>query len=130
MTTPQRPFPTNLGQERLLLAGVHEGIEWALYAAPLWNAANGYIRLPDGHPWLAVPTLEGYNVIDAPGGITYGPDSESWIGFDTLHGGDYWPDSPIELRPYHRQWTRAAVREATIRLAGQAAEALKAGDRA
>ncbi|GAA1361213.1 hypothetical protein [Brevibacterium luteolum] len=129
MTTPQRSFPTNLGQERLLLAGVHEGIEWALYAAPLWNAANGYVRLPDSHPWLAEPLLSGYNVIDISGGITYGPDSEGWIGFDTLHACDYWPDSPFEPRPYDRQWTRAAVREETIRLASQAAVALRAGDR-
>lgn len=30
-------------------------------------------------------------VYEAPGGLTYGPDGEGWIGFDTGHGFDCWP---------------------------------------
>jgi len=29
--------------------------------------------------------------VETHGELTYGPDEEGWIGFDTLHLGDVWP---------------------------------------
>lgn len=44
----------------------------------------GYIKLPDGHPWLEL----GYEVdCDIHGGITYNQDGE--VGFDCGHHGDH-----------------------------------------
>ena len=48
---------------------------------------NGYIALPDGHPWLDCPdSLEVHPDIDVHGGITY--HEGNTIGFDTGHLGD------------------------------------------
>lgn len=58
--------------------------------------ANGYIGLPEGHPWHGL----SYDDIDVSihGGLTYASDELPkggddisgywWIGFDTVHGGD------------------------------------------
>jgi hypothetical protein len=72
--------------------GVEAGIRWAICQAPLRGAVNGYAQMPDGHQWLT-KSLQGedYDLLTAPGGITYGPDSAGWVGFDTLHSGDLWP---------------------------------------
>lgn len=64
----------------------YKGIPCITAAAPIYNAANGYIRLPDGHPWLEVEYIEN----SVPWGeITY--MRGNWIGFDSLHSGQYWP---------------------------------------
>lgn len=62
---------------------------WVAADAPLYGAVNGYVRLPDGHPWLAVEY--GYQIPnDVPWGeITY--SKGNWIGFDSMHSGQYWP---------------------------------------
>lgn len=75
--------------------GVLEGIPWAVCRAPR-PGVNGYIRLPEGHPWAVSTWVEMWSLdIECPGGITYMPDKDNWIGFDTLHYGDYW--SPAEI---------------------------------
>lgn len=84
--------------------GVEDGIEWATVRAPLWGAVNGYVRVPEGHPWHGLD----YDDIDVEvhGGLTYS-DGE-WIGFDTLHGWDIWPGTPI--RPQGGiEWSDAKV---------------------
>lgn len=69
--------------------GEIEGVPWVSAKAPLYGAVNGYVRLPDGHPWLEVKeTWEIQNSIPW-GEITYGKGS--WIGFDSIHAGQYWP---------------------------------------
>lgn len=50
---------------------------------------NGYIRLPDDHPWLAGETWEHTFYIPAGNKITY--REGNWVGFDTHHLGQYWP---------------------------------------
>jgi len=56
--------------------------------------ANGYVGIPEGHPWFNV----NYDYIDCDvhGGLTYAgdhapkhePDGLYWIGFDTCHDTD------------------------------------------
>jgi hypothetical protein len=43
-------------------------------------------------------TPVGYYVLtdlDVHGGLTYGPDADGWVGFDTSHAGDDWPNEEI-----------------------------------
>lgn len=74
----------------LLTAGEYQGIFWATSGAPLYGAANGYVRLPDGHPWLDPEADVDTHV--PFGEITY--REGNWIGFDTLHAWQYWPGMP------------------------------------
>lgn len=77
-----------------LEGGVEAGIRWAICQAPLWGAINGYAQMPEGHQWSTKSLQsEDYDLLTAPGGITYGPDAEGWVGFDTLHSGDKWEGS-------------------------------------
>lgn len=70
----------------------HEGIECAILGHPRFGHLNGYVQVPRG---VELPLDEyGDPIVDAHGGITYGLDEEGWIGFDTAHAGDYWPDRP------------------------------------
>lgn len=90
----------------------HADLDCAAYPS-FFGSLNGYVRLPDEHPQLLDAISEelnaephqgaispdrydypgGYDFIEtvvAPGGWTYGPDEEGWIGFDTTHAGDIW----------------------------------------
>jgi len=68
----------------------HKGIPCALVVNPA-GGCNGYIQLPansprswiEGDPYLTIP-------VNPRGGLTYLPDDERWIGFDTMHTGDRW----------------------------------------
>lgn len=105
-------------------SGIEEGIEWATCAAPMYGAVNGYVKLPEGHPWSGLELQMGDGPdIDAPGGITYGPTDSGWIGFDTLHSGDYWPGAPryYEDLLHGTNWTPEMVTEETRKLARQVA---------
>lgn len=52
---------------------------------------NGYVRLLDGHPWANKELfVDDWDIpAEVHGSITY--RSGNWIGFDTAHGADYWP---------------------------------------
>lgn len=96
----------------------HAGLHCAIY----WGHCgfNGYVQLPPGHverefaeayaevkrqdheadpdplfPWY-IPS--GYDAISAEthGGLTYGPDEQGWVGFDTSHACDDWTEEEIE----------------------------------
>ena len=105
----------------------HQGIECYVTMGPV--SINGYIRLPDDHPWLDYPdSLECHPGIIVHGGITYQQDQV--IGFDTAHAGDAWhPQSEsARLTPeFHRGhghvWEEHEVIEETKRLAEQAVAA-------
>ena len=68
----------------------YKGIPCVLVVNP-GGGCNGYIQLPANSPksWfgrdpeLVIP-------VNPSGGLTYPPDDERWIGFDTLHSGDFW----------------------------------------
>lgn len=103
------------------------GYPCALQMGPY--SINGYIDLPDDHPWLQTdPTINP--AIDAHGGITY--HEGTTIGFDTNHYGDgHHPDSAgCQLAMKHdlyvpraRYWTWQEVGRELARLAEQAREA-------
>jgi len=99
-------------------SGIEAGIEWAIVRAPLYGAINGYAKLPEGHQWLG----KDYDDIDVDvhGGLTY--SNGTWIGFDTLHAGDYWPGVPYS-HPSDRTWTEDDVEKEVRSLAQQIAEA-------
>lgn len=81
-------------------SGEIEGIPWVAARAPLYGAVNGYVRLPSGHPWLEMEYIEN----SVPWGeITY--TSGNWIGFDSLHSGQYWPSD----EPFNRRWDHDTV---------------------
>lgn len=70
-------------------SATYKGIPCVTALAPINGASNGYIRLPSGHPWLEVDYIEN----SVPWGeITF--KRGNWIGFDTMHSGQYWPGSP------------------------------------
>lgn len=103
----------------------HHGYQCAVLMGPM--TINGYIALPDGHPWLDYPdSLEVHPDIDVHGGITY--HEGNTIGFDTGHLGDgQHPDAPHRYpsRFTGHVWDWDEVEEETRRLATQAKNAEK-----
>lgn len=99
--------------------GVEDGIAWATCEAPVYGAVNGYVQIPEGHPWSGLD----YDDIDVRvhGGLTYA--DHGWIGFDTLHYGDYWPGVPYGLDSSRIEWTPGMVAMEARALARQVAEA-------
>ena len=103
--------------------GSYMGIDWVIAKAPIVGL-NGYVRIPDGHPWQGL----GYQQITPAsermfGGLTYSSGNGRWFGFDTSHANDDWPSEyhwrgdwePL-VRPA-RMWSLGLVREAVVALA-------------
>lgn len=65
-----------------------EGIPCAI--RPGFASLNGYVRLPERLRDWWDDTEEASAVLDAHMSLTYGPDEDGWIGFDTAHYCDYW----------------------------------------
>lgn len=114
------PFPT---RKAPLETGRVDGINWATVEAPVYDAVNGYVQIPQGHPWFGLD----YDDIDVEvhGGLTYGKVDAAghWIGFDTLHCGDIWPGNPgyQPRAPFDINWTPAMVAAETKSLAKKVA---------
>ncbi len=94
----------------------------------MWGGINGYVKLPDGHPWIELQLqIDADDVVDVHGGVTFGPAYGNWIGFDTMHAGDIWADSPETMKfgttSWDKHWTQDLVIEETKRLARQVANA-------
>ena len=104
------------------------GLKCAVLLMPRMGHMNGYVQLPEGHPYRG----KDYDDIDATvhGGLTYA-DDEGWVGFDTAHSGDIWPGSEmarfldIPGDPYRREWTQRMVEVETENLAAQLAALAK-----
>ena len=62
----------------------HQGINCMTQLGPF--TINGYVELPENHPWLDKGDLQDFNDVDVHGGITY--HEGRVIGFDTNHLGD------------------------------------------
>ncbi len=109
--------------------GVEDGIEWMVVEAPFHGAYNGYARLPQGHSWQELD-LQGddYEVVDIHGGITFGPEEGGWIGFDTMHAWDVWPNGPAVFvatdSPMDIHWTVDMVIKEAKHLAQQVKKAM------
>lgn len=116
----------------------HKGVRCVIRAG--FCALNGYVRLPTSMRDLWRSNDVAGDVLPAPGWITYGPDKDGFVGFDTAHFNDYWaPDDLIGLiddeamytanmlrdtnsdSPYVRRWTRALLRQEVETLAEQVA---------
>lgn len=105
----------------------HRGLQCMIGRSPFKGAFNGYVQLPSEHPAYG----KHYDQIeaDAHGGLTYGCDPDGWVGFDTLHGGDYW-EGCKELEFMSRwgsytTWTLELLREEVNRLADQLADMME-----
>ena len=102
------------------------GFECITRLAGIYDAVNGYVRIPETHPDYG----KSYDSISAAvhGGLTYS-DECGWYGFDTLHAGDFWPGMDVypdgiirNFRYYSNQpntinWTQELVEQETERLA-------------
>lgn len=87
------------------------GLRCALVRAPLHGAINGYVRIP-GFPYRLAAEVQVH------GGVTY--DGGDWLGFDTLHSGDWWPQMAEFRSTRHagdRTWTEDEVAAETERMA-------------
>ena len=103
----------------------HRGINCMTQMGPF--TINGYIELPENHPWLDFPDMiEAHPDIEVHGGITY--HEGRVIGFDTNHYLDgHHPDAEHSLGLpgiTHGEgihiWTWAEVESETRKLAEQA----------
>ena len=113
----------------------HRGINCMTQLGPF--TINGYIELPDNHPWLdEEEDLQFFDGVEVHGGITY--HEGRVIGFDTNHFRDgQHPDAELAyqggeistLGMYGETphiWTWEEVEEETRRLADQAKDATNA----
>lgn len=123
----------------------HQGLLCAINAGSMSNF-NGYVQLPEGHPWQILDLQHDDGDIEVHGGITFGPHASKWIGFDTNHAGDSWdPDTiakamkflpehivdrwrrlqeiegryPMTPTPWGKVWTMEALKAETEHLAEQ-----------
>jgi hypothetical protein len=87
----------------------HAGLACAILASPM-GGWNGYVQLPPGTP----RTIGRYS-LPTPLELTYGPDPDGWVGFDTGHPWDVWApddDSP----PYPPTWAQVPPAELPVLL--------------
>jgi hypothetical protein len=115
----ETPFPGTDAVDH----GVERGIQWVTCQAPLYGAVNGYVKIPTDHHWHGL-SYDEINVT-VHGGLTYGGRESGWIGFDTIHSGDIWPDSgyQLPLTKWDKHWTAELVAEETRSLARKVAAA-------
>lgn len=101
-----------------------DGIAYAVCKAPLYGAANGYVRIPASHPWYGKHYSELPCFSDVHE-LTFSGDG--WIGFDVMHACDYWPGMDAfpgpgsSNAPHH--WTHDLVLAETLRWVGHVKEA-------
>lgn len=66
--------------------GVEDGIQWQIMANDVLFSWQGYAHIPDGHVRRHLNADDIEPLVDVYGGVTYGPDRQGRIGFDTLQG--------------------------------------------
>lgn len=75
---------------------------WYFQAHEMWcclqqgTGINGYVKLPEEHPWRELPMRTIEEIASVHGGVTYFSPDTDWIGFDTAHAGDLWVRGEIE----------------------------------
>lgn len=117
----------------------HKDIECATYLTRNSHYC-GYARMPEELVGKARTTsnydeIEGYIPPDLSvhGGVTYGPDDDNWIGFDTAHAWDGNFDENMEellntigsIGDPEHIWTPESVKEETEHLAEQLADLME-----
>lgn len=121
---------------RLIRRWSHGGLECAMAHSPM-HGVNGYVRVPAG---VDAQELVDAEALDAC--VTWGPDADGWVGFDTAHGWDLWwdpdvPESRLERalrevdfvlpRPpveWMNVWTLEKVEAEVVRLADEVRAAM------
>lgn len=82
----------------VLEVGETEGVPWVLAKAPRYGV-NGYVCVPEGHPWVEVGASPlGSESIGSGTSRVWGAATfchGRWFGFDTQHVGDVWSDDFI-----------------------------------
>lgn len=111
----------------------HRGIRCAIYNIRERHYC-GYVQMPEelvGEIRTVSTYDEIVGVIEADlnvnGGITYGPDDDGWVGFDTAHSWDRCVDKNGNLLPNamgaigeaDRTWNPDSVKQETVQLAEQ-----------
>ena len=112
----------------------HQGINCMTQMGPF--TINGYVELPENHPWLDKGDLQDFFDVDVHGGISF--HEGRVIGFDTNHLGDgHHPEAELAdrdqlftFRSYFdgsvHTWTWAEVEAETRKLADQAKDTANA----
>lgn len=118
----------------------HKGFQYRIASNPYLSTLNGYVLVPEGHPWYGVhyndPTLED---VEVHGGLTYSGDGlGAWaetyrfplpkgywlLGFDTGHWTDAKPGmEELNLNPHATFKDADYVREHCKSLCEQALSA-------
>lgn len=111
--------------ERIVKAGVKNGITWAVSEAYLPGSVNGYVHLPKPHPWRSADNESGIRAAKGQGGITY--FKGDWCGFDTAHWFQHWPQCPLPPFPGAEMMTVEKVIGYAKDLAQEAATAVDTG---
>lgn len=107
----------------------HHGIDCKIVKIDLGHYC-GYVKAPNPDE---LDMAHGYPDLDAHGGITYGPDNDGWVGFDTAHAWDVCVDENGELfgtmEPMYDKgceasivWTPESVEEEVEQVAEQLSE--------
>ena len=127
--------PPNIDSEDAILeTGEYKGYKYAVTKSPLTGDANpnGYVRLPEVHPWLSADDIE--YIADVHGGLTYGPgmspshnhgNTRRWVGFDTIHACDHIVYSDGSINPGDEYWDADKVRAECEHLIDQAITAAR-----
>ena len=94
-------------------SGTHRGVEWQTHKAPRYGV-NGYMRIPEGRPWYDLTYGEINQLVwtehldGGAGELTYLAIG-GWIGFDTLHACDSWPEMTYAPELANTLWTPELV---------------------
>lgn len=90
---------------------------------------NGYVQLPADHVARHATYDQINRTIEVHGQLTYGPDEDGWVGFDTGHSGDHWPgaDRYGYEQPPWRVWSLELLERETESLARQLADMTEIG---
>lgn len=89
-------------------------VEWIVAPGGAMPSLNGYLVLPQGHPWLTPEGDDewsedfsyGLGAERAPREYTY--RRGAWIGVDSAHYNDAWDTAELRARvkPFPRSWSR------------------------
>lgn len=120
--TPERITKLETIKHSVVQQGVEKGVAWAVLRLSTFRQLNGYLLLPENHPWVCGPFDEIVTTVH--GGVSY-RTKEGLVMFDTLHFdlGD-WADW-VDQRKYRgiktHEWTVDEVVAETKSFAREAA---------
>ena len=83
--------------ERASKTWEHKGVKCAIVLRNLWIIEAFYCGYVQAPKWLTSKFPDyGEWPVEIHGGLTYGPDDDDFIGFDTGHGySGYWDEDDV-----------------------------------